>query len=270
MHPVWHMSSFHEKYGPWVVVTGASRGLGEAFAEEFARLGFHIILSARSADKLEELAARLRAKYKNEVKAVPLDLSQPTAPEQLVKACEGLDIGLLVNNAGIFPKNYFEDMPLEELLATVRLNCMAGLELTHRFLPQFRRRKKSGIVFVSSIQAFQSVPYMSNYSATKAYDFLLAQGLWYELKPMGIDVLSLNPGFINKPGKNAGLGATDPEPIVRDAVKYLGRRMFVVTGIWNKIFANLLGRFLPVPVSLRVKAGASVIKKSMRRRKKTA
>lgn len=264
------MPSFQEKYGPWAVITGASRGLGEAFAEEFARLGFNLILSARSADKLEELSKRLREKYKKDIRPIPLDLSHPSAPETLFKACDGLDVGLLVNNAGIFPKNYFEDMPLEELLATVRLNCMSGLELTHRFLPRFRSRKRSGIIFVSSIQAFQSVPYMSNYSATKAYDFLLAQGLWYELKPLGIDVLSLNPGFINKPGKNAGIGATDPEPIVRDAVKFLGRRMFVVTGLVNKIFANLLGRFLPVPVSLRVKAGAAVIKKSMRRRKKQA
>ncbi len=260
------MNNMIEKYGPWALVTGASRGLGRAFCLELSQLGFNIVMVSRSAEKLQELKQELSDKSPVQIRTEALDLALPDSAEKLFQACADIDVGLLINNAGIFPKGYFEKLELSELLQTVRLNCLAPLELTHRFTGRFQKRKKSGIIFVSSMQAFGAVPFMSNYSATKAYDMELAEGLRIELSPLGIDVLSLTPGFINRPGKKDGTGALDPDIIARQGLHKLGKKLFHTTGIVNKIYYHAGRLFLTR--SFRSRLMARLIQKSMPRRKR--
>ncbi len=237
------------RQGGWGLVTGASSGLGVCFAESLARRGFPVVLTARRADRLEELATRLRTAHGVEVLVVPLDLTDDGAHEALVEAIGEREIGLLVVNAGFGYSGRFEDHDVESDVRMVRLNCESPVRLVHAFLPSMLTRDRGGIVIVSSVAGFQPTPWFALYGATKAFDLMLAESLWVELRGSAVDVIGLCPGetrteFAEMAHMGRKSGGMEPGPVVDAALDGLGGGPSVVTGALNKMTAGLQ-RFLP-------------------------
>lgn len=218
---------FEAQYGPWAVVAGASDGTGAAFAEELGRRGVHVVLVARRRPLLEELAARLPV----EARVVELDLSVDGAAGRLAEATADLDVGLFVYNAGADSGNdTFLAQPVGDLLALTRRNCDTVLECSHRFGARLVGRGRGGLVLVSSGAAWVGGSHIAAYGATKAFDLVLAEGLWAEWRPHGVDVLALVLGATDTPSLRRSLEAhggdfgdlADPAQVAVEALNHLG------------------------------------------------
>ncbi len=182
-----------------VLITGASSGLGFALAHRFAKEGYDLILTARSADKLITAKSELEAAYGVGVTPIPHDLGAPCAAETLMAAVQeqGLTVDILVNNAGFGDFGAFADSDIDKQSAMVQLNVTALMELTHAVLPVMRQKRRGKILNVASIAAFQQGPFMSVYYATKAFVLSFSQALARELTGSGITVTALCPGPID-------------------------------------------------------------------------
>ena len=182
--------------GKWALLTGASAGIGVALAEELAAGGTHMVLTARRLDRLQEVSARLRNKHGIQTEVFAADLARRDAPARLYEFCKekGLRIDLLINNAGFGQYGELPQVETERLLDLVEVNCTAVVHLTRLFLPDMVARRGGDILIVASTAAFQAVPYISTYAATKAFDLFFAEGLAEEMKPHGIRVCALCPG----------------------------------------------------------------------------
>lgn len=199
--------AFADRYGPVALVTGASSGIGLAFAEALAAKGLGLVVAARRVERLEDLAERLSGQHGVGVKIVEVDLADPAAARVLLAATEALDVGLLVSNAGFGLKGDFAAGDAQAIADMLTVNCHAPLQLAHGFIPRLRRRGKGGIILTSSVEALMGVPYSTAYSATKALVSAFGEGLWAELEGDGIDVLTLCPGATES--EAAGLQGID-------------------------------------------------------------
>jgi len=185
---------FRETYGPIALVTGASSGIGLAFAEELAARGFDLVLVARRTDRLEALAQRLLSSCGVKTRVIGADLSDPDAPARLLEETEGSDIGLVVSNAGFNIKGAFESKDASAMAKMLTVNCHAPMQLAHGFIPRLKARGRGGLVFTASVEGLIGCPYSTAYSASKALVISLGEGLWGELQGTGVDVLTLCPG----------------------------------------------------------------------------
>ncbi len=248
------MKYLQEKYGKWALVTGASSGIGEAFVRYLAAAGMNVILVARRKERLEKLAKEMEASKNIQALAVPLDLSSDDFLEKLKQHVADKEIGMLVNNAGFGSVGLYARNDAQRESEMVKLHCLAPTILTHYFVRPMMERKKGTIIFVGSIVGYQPVPYISTYSATKAFNMFLGKSLWYELRKHHIDALALAPGgteteFQQVIHQSASAIAAKPDAVVRSAMRALGKKPVVVHGIHNKIWA-FSSRFLPVRMSL--------------------
>lgn len=188
------MDDFAAKYGPVALVTGASSGIGLAFAELLAGKGLDLFLVARRADRLTELEDRLGEQYGVNVQSVIADLADADAARQILEATASLDVGLVVSNAGFSMKGDHADNDATLMTEMLMVNCQAPLQLTRGIIPHLRARGRGGILLVSSVEGLIGCPYSAAYSATKALVKAFGEGLWAELQPDGIEVLTLCPG----------------------------------------------------------------------------
>jgi short-subunit dehydrogenase len=163
--------------GKWAVVTGASAGIGEAIAVELAEAGVNVVLTARRRERLDLLAERLRIKDGIQVQVLVADLALPQAPQQIFDATEGagLQVDVLVNNAGFGEYGEFLRSNLEMEVGMVQVNCTAVVHLTRLFLPAMVLRRQGWVMIVASTASYQPVPYLATYGATKAFDRRLAE-----------------------------------------------------------------------------------------------
>jgi len=245
-----------------VLITGASSGIGEAFARQYASMGRDLVLVARSIEKLETLSRELSANRGVRVTVLRQDLSYPDSAEQLVSSCrkQSLDIEILVNNAGFGLVGPFDNAHLDKHESMVVLHNLTLIKLTSLLLPGMKRNKKGGIINVSSITAFQGVPFNAVYSATKAFILVFSEALREELLGTGINVCAVCPGLTRTslfdvagidPDKTF-LPVGSPEPVVRSAIRALEKnRAFVVPGIYNKLMIHG-GRLLPRSLMVRL------------------
>ena len=182
--------------GKWALITGASAGIGVALAEELAAGGTHLLLTARRLDRLQDVADGLRKKYGIQTHVVAADLAKREAPQELYAFAKekGLRIDLLINNAGFGQYGEVPEVETQRLLDMVEVNCTSVVHLTRLFLPDVIARRSGDILILASTAAFQAVPYISTYAATKAFDLFFAEGLAEEMKPHGIRVCALCPG----------------------------------------------------------------------------
>jgi len=226
-----------EWQGKWALVTGASAGIGVALAEELARGGTNLVLTARRKDRLDTLAQRLASNYKVQTTVFPADLADPTAPGKVFAFTrdKGIEIDLLVNNAGFGKYGEFPAVDKERLLEMVQVNCAAVVHLTHLFLQGM----------VASTASFQAVPYISTYAATKAFDLLFAEGLAEEMKPYGIRVCALCPGsteseFHAVSGQQKFRGrAETAKKVAQTGLKALAAgKSYVISGLGNYLGAQ--------------------------------
>jgi short-subunit dehydrogenase len=180
----------------WAVVTGASAGIGWALADQLAAQGAKLVLTSRRRDRLEQLAQKLSARRPATVEICPLDLARPGAPAELFAFTQGkgIEVDLLINNAGFGGYGEFHEGSLDWYRDMVQVNVAAVVDLTHRYLTGMVERRHGDIMIVASTAAFQPVPYISCYAATKAFDLLFAEGLAEEVRQYGVRVLALCPG----------------------------------------------------------------------------
>jgi len=245
------MKEFKRKYGNYALVTGASSGIGAEFAKQLASMGINLVLVARRKNKLEELASTLKGKYNVSVKTIVLDLLDENAIEILVSETEGLEISLLIPNAGLEVHGNFVKNSLEMESNTIKLNALIPMQLAHIYGGKMAQRKRGGIIFVSSTFGHQSVPYFANYSATKAYVLSIGQALNYELKSQGVDVTVLSPGLTKTEMtqdmqgmnfKKMPIVEMGVEPVVKRALNALGKKQAVIPGIRNNVM-DIMGKF---------------------------
>ncbi|MEW5853811.1 MAG: SDR family oxidoreductase [Myxococcota bacterium] len=179
------------------LVTGASSGLGEAFARRLAAMGADIIITARRKDRLETLAADLRTHHGVQVTVLPLDLSAPGAARELHAQTEGAGrrVDVLINNAGFGVQDRFVDIPWEKTAEQLQLNVVALTELTWLFARDMKARGRGYILNVSSIGAFLPSPFYATYSAGKAYVRDFTEAIAHELEGTGVQLTALCPGL---------------------------------------------------------------------------
>ncbi len=240
--------------GKWALVTGASAGIGKALAEELARGGTNLVLTARRRERLEELAQSLSAAHKIQTKIFVADLAEADAPERVFQFTrrEDVEIELLVNNAGFGAYGEFSSVEPKRLVDMVRVNCTAVVALTRLYLPDMVARKRGDVMIVASTAAFQSVPYISTYAATKAFDLHFAEGLAEEMKPYGIHVCALCPGSTDSEfavvAGQTHIAATRANRETAEKVAHTGLqalaagKSYVISGVGN--YLGVLGQRL--------------------------
>lgn len=183
---------FAQKYGPYAIIAGASEGIGAAFARMIAERGVNCILISRRPEPLEVLADELRRNTGVECITASIDLSRDDAFEHIEKIVGDREIGLYVSNAGAdWNQSYFLDKPMDAWFELLNLNALTAYKACHHFGQQMRERKRGGFLLVGSGACYSGGPFLASYSANKAFLLNFCQGLWYELKDHGVDVLYL-------------------------------------------------------------------------------
>lgn len=249
--------------GRWALVTGASSGIGRALAGQLAAVGANLVVTARRAERLEELAAALCAEHKIRVAVCVADLARPQAPQEIYQFCrrEGVAVDILINNAGFGAYGEFHTQDAARLLDLVQVNCSAVVALTRLFLPAMVERRKGDVLIVASTAGFQAVPYIAAYAATKGFDLLFGEALAEEMRPYGVRVCCLCPGT-TQTEFHAAAGQPEPtkrrqetaEKVARVGLEALAAgKSYVISG-----FGNYLGthgqRIVPRRLVTRVAA----------------
>ncbi|MFC1523835.1 SDR family NAD(P)-dependent oxidoreductase [Thermodesulfobacteriota bacterium] len=232
----------------WALITGASSGIGAECARQCAIGGLNLVLTARRKDRLKEIRTKLEKEHGVEVRTVAVDLAAQDFLGSICAVTDDIAVDLLINNAGFSLTGDFIDTTCEKTLEMLLVNCRAPLVLTHRFGGDMCRRRKGGIIFISSIAGFGAMPKWSHYAATKAFTLLLGEGLTHEFRRHGVNVLTVCPGstrteFHQVAGVNEGK-TMDAEEVVAQALKQLGKKSLHIPGLHNLLIAST-ARFLP-------------------------
>ena len=246
--------TFARKFGPRAIVAGGAHGMGAEYCRQIAGLGLDLLILDRDAGALEETASELRAADRPvdvETAVVDLGARADALLDALRRAVGELEIGLLVANAAWSPVGPFLDSDLAGLLAAIDINCRAPVVLAHELGARMVRRGRGGIIVMSSLAAETGTAQVALYSATKAFDLVLAEGLWYELRDRGVDVVAIRPGSTRTPGWQSTQppegdieGVMEPEDVVREALAALGTTPSITAGAANRK-AEALFRSMP-------------------------
>ena len=247
--------------GKWALITGASAGIGVALARELASHGAKLILTARRTDRLESLATELAAKG-TEVRTVAADLNDPAAPQQIFNATEGagVQVDILINNAGLGLFGRFDSGPAEQELSQIRVNCEAMVSISRLFVPRMVERRRGWVLITASVASFQPLPYLATYAATKAFDRFFAVGLAQEVGRYGVKVTALCPGpteseffSVARAGVLRNRGVQSAEEVARLGIAALARGQRTLIPNFSGKLSAFAVRFLPDrPVSFFV------------------
>lgn len=242
--------------GTTALVTGASSGLGAEFARQLAARGADLVLIARREDRLEELAVRLRAEHGIQVTVLAVDLAhaRPGAALATDLAAHGIVVDTLVANAGFGTFGPFEDEDPDRVADEIALNVSGLVDLVRTFYPGMKERGRGALVTVASTAAYQPVPRMAVYGATKAFVLSFTEALWYEARRSSLRVLAVSPGAtateffdVAGNGEQYGLRRVPVEDVVRQTLRMLDRRRgpgSFVAGTGNAVTA-FLARVVP-------------------------
>lgn len=244
------MYKIKEKFGSTALITGASSGIGKAYAEALAAEGVNLIIVARRESVLNEIAEDLRSRYSIQIQVIAQDLVSHDAANIIFDRADS-EVDILVNNAGYGSYGHFDDLDIASETDMVDLNCRQVVSLTHRFLPTMKNNKRGAIICLSSVVGTMPTPYMSTYSATKAFNRYFAESLSGELRSQGVSVQAVCPGdtlsdFRSSASfdKKMPISQRTPQDVVRSSLSTLGGRPTVTDGIINKI-ATKQPRFVP-------------------------
>lgn len=211
--------SFSDKYGPWALVAGASEGLGAALANGAAERGCNVVLVARTESKLATVAAHIERTYAVQTRTLSVDLSGPDAAQRVLRGVEDLEVGLFIYNAAAEPRGLFLDTPEDELVRNVYMNCTVPTLLTKSLAAKMVERHRGGIALCSSGGALQGLRIFAAYGAAKAYELLLAEGLWDELRDSGVSVMGYIIGTTLTPEFHRNMDVT---PEVESSLRAAG------------------------------------------------
>jgi uncharacterized protein len=250
------VKDFRARYGPWALITGASEGIGESFARALASRGLHLLLVARREGPLESLAAELRSAHAIQVRIASADVARPDLLAVLDALAGDAEVGLLVHNAAFSALGPFLDRPLDDLMKVIDVNCRAPLAMAHHFARKMVPRGRGGILLMSSLAGGQGTPIVAAYAASKAFEIVLAEGLWDELRPAGVDVLACRAGPTRTPSYEASrprkkVPMMESAPVVEEALAALGRQPVVVAGRLNRTVNFVMQRLLSRSAAIR-------------------
>lgn len=241
-----------------ILITGASGGIGEAIANKLAERKHNLLLVARNADKLAMQCKQLVEKFGINAQFIIADLAKPSSAEQVFAEIQqrGLEIEMLINNAGIGSGGEFSELSLQSELDLIQLNISSLVALTHLFLPQMQKRKSGTIINVASMAAFMPVPYMATYAASKVFVRSFTEAITEEYKPYNIHVMLLCPGLTktnfnkaagiqNEKGKGLNTeynsSTQTPEQVAEEALKALDKgKHFIVSGAMNRFGSKMV------------------------------
>jgi len=241
--------AFRERYGPTALVTGAAQGIGRAFADSVAARGLNVLLVDVQEEAVREAAQQVAEEFDVATWAAPVDLARRdflSGVSAIVTRAE-IEVGLVICNAAIGLEGPFLSEDLDDLHRAVDVNCHAAMTLTHHFGLEMVSRKRGGIMLIASGTALQGSPGYANYAATKAFNLVLGESLWYELKEHDVDVLSFVPGPTNTPGMRKSMPKLEegvevgpirlPAATAETAIDALGKR---ATAARERVHANRL------------------------------
>lgn len=260
------MSGIGDFIGKTALVTGASSGIGKEFAKSLASRGSHLVIVARSKEKLQEVAQEIREKHgvNRNIEIVVLDLNSTEAPTRLFEHLQKVHIhvDLLVNNAGFGYWGLFEEEPYDKRIQMNIVNMVNLVSLCHLFIPPMLTKGGGGIINVASSAGFQPVPYMANYAATKAFVLHLSLALWQEYLERNINVTALCPGwtktgFLETSGiqKGKAKNVIEPEQVVNEALDgFLQGEPIVIPKAHRDFLQFTISKFLPLKSKLDITA----------------
>ncbi len=251
------------------LVTGASAGIGAAFAERLAHEGYDLVIVARDRERLETRAQQMRERSSVQVEVLPADLTEPAELHIVEAVIADAHLELLVNNAGFGTMGTFAELDAEREEAEIRLNIVALVRLTRAALPGMIQRKSGAIINVSSMAALQPAPYNATYGATKAFVNSFTEAIHEELRGSGVRVQALCPGFTRTEfQQRAGVDVSRvpqaawmaPEAVVESSLAGLRRGDLVyVPGLANRVVSTLVSA---VPRSLSRRVAAALVRSS--------
>jgi uncharacterized protein len=228
-----------QAYGKWAVITGASSGIGMELTKRVAEAGINVVMIARTESKLQAIAQELTHSYGIATRVIAADVSEPGGLKWAIEVTNDLEVGMLIVSAGFGTSGPFIQSSIEQEINMLRVNCEALLLLTQHFAKKFAAQGRGGIILLSSIVAFQGVPYAAHYAATKAYVQTLAEGLAAELKQVGVHVLAAAPGPVTSGFESRAnmkmTTALSPEDVGVPILKALGKRSTIFPGGLTKI-----------------------------------
>jgi uncharacterized protein len=238
----------NEWRGKWAIVTGASAGIGLELSKQLAEGGANLFLTARRTERLERLAADLSANHGIKAEILSVDLTRPEGPAEIYAATtqKGIEVELLVNNAGFGAFGNAWEITAEKMLEMIQVNCSAVVHLTRLYMPAMISRGRGDILIVSSVAAFQAVPYNSVYAATKAFDLLFSEGIAEEVRAHGVRVCALCPGstetefqkVADQPDR-ASRSPETAEKVARVGLEALAAgKSVVISGFKNKLMTE--------------------------------
>jgi uncharacterized protein len=239
------MTDFVDRYGRWAVIAGASEGIGAGLADQLAARGLDLVLIARNGALLEEVATRVRQEHGVRARAVVQDLTDPDVTGRVAEATEGLDVGLVIYNAGASDRtSTFLENEYEYSLKQIKLDCIGPVALARHFGPAMCERGRGGIVLVASLACVAGSATLAVYSAVKAFQHNLAEGLWAELRPHGVDVCCTPLGMTYTPAFQRMGFEYDPQmhmlsdDVAREIVENIGNGPVHVVGENNRAVAS--------------------------------
>jgi uncharacterized protein len=255
-------SPFLKQYGPWAVVTGASSGIGRAFAGKLASSGLSLVLVGRSQEALIRLEEELSKAHGTQSRLIVADLGEASGVEKVILETKDLEVGLFVASAGFGSSGPFLDADPETEGTMIEVNCLALMKLTHALGGKMAAQGRGGVILLSSLVSWQGAPFSATYSATKAFVQSLAESLSVEWKPKGVHVQSCAPGpVISSFGERANMAITSgatPEEVAETSLRHLGRRSLVIPGLMSKVLSYslfLTPRPLRVQIMKKVMSG---------------
>ena len=243
------MTDFSKKYGPWAIIAGGSEGIGLCFAQQLAAAGINLVLLARRQQALNDARATLAADHDVEVRVQSIDLTSRNLEQELEAIVEGLDIGLMIYNAGaMHGAELFVDNPLKKAQQLIDLNCHGPAVFCHTLGKSMRDRGRGGIILMSSLSGLAGGAYVAAYAATKSFDIVFAEALWAEMKPFGVDVLCLVAGATDTPSmarSNIDFDSGDftpmrPEDVATEGLQQLTHGPVHIAGDDNRAVAEIL------------------------------
>ena len=249
------------KYGKVALVAGASEGIGAAFASYLAAQGMDLVLIARRKDPLEKFADQLRNQFKVDVRCICCDLADAHAIQYLQEQLQDKEINLLVYNAALSHIGAFEEISVEANTRIAQANMITPMNLFQEFGEAMIKKGKGALIMMASLAGFQGSGFLSVYAATKAFDRVLAESLWYEWKNEGVDVIACcagatsTPNFIKtNPEKKSFFApkVQTSEAVVHECFQKLGKAPSFVSGTGNKFATFIMQKILPRKMAIKI------------------
>jgi short-subunit dehydrogenase len=250
-----------QKYGSTALIAGASEGIGAAYATCLAAEGMDLVLIARRLQPLQQLADLLESKYKVNVRSISCDLSVTNATELIEAKLDGREINLLVYNAAVSYIGPFIKNSAENHAQAAQVNMLTPMKMVHQFGGKMVEKGKGAIILMTSMAGLQGSGYLSFYAASKAFNRILAESLWYEWKNSGVDVIACcagataTPGYKNTLPEKTGFftpRVLEPDEVAQECLKRLGKDPSFITGRTNRMASFLMQKILPRKTAINI------------------